>query len=140
MSEVVQVVTWRVSLDIELYLIKATPLPLVYADSLLIATVLLTLLRSVINAAGRNGRVNIETLFSAAEVLVGLTGTGRCMPLDTRGGVLDLDRTTHRGRKPGLELLAAQAIIARHSGSIIVQSIEQNSARVEVSFPKQGGV
>ncbi len=136
-SKVVRLMAWRVQPGTELKLNEDTSLPPVHADASLIATALLNLLRNAIDAAGKDGRVEIETLSTGESALIRLTNTGQTIPVDEQTRVFDLDYTTRRKRGFGLGLYVAQAIITRHIGSsITIQDTEQTQTRLEFDLSR----
>jgi signal transduction histidine kinase len=135
-SQAIQLMQWRAQPGTHLCLTRAASLPLVQVDAALIGTALLNLLRNGLDAAGRNGRVDVETSVAGDDAIARVANTGRSIPPDKHACAFDLDYTTRKGRPFGLGLHVARAIVTRHSGCIAVRDTCQSQTELEIALPR----
>jgi two-component system NtrC family sensor kinase len=86
---------------------------------------------------GPGGTITIETSAMASNVLVRITDDGPGIPKEIQDKIFDPFFTTFRGAKSGLGLSITHQVVAKHNGSIRVDSMPGNTT-FEVTLPKQG--
>jgi signal transduction histidine kinase len=164
-SRVTELMAWRVQPETDVHINLAPGLPRVQADAALLATAYLDLLRNALDAAGPDGRVDVESFFlgstgglcrtsgldsvsdAATKMgirLINTLVTPLWLPLSDSGleqeltRMFDLDYTTRQGRAFGLGLHTARAIVEAHGGTITISELRDGRLRMALTWkPKR---
>jgi signal transduction histidine kinase len=106
----------------------------VLGDAIALEQLLLNLLLNSAQAMGPGGRASLVVDIDGADVRVVVTDSGRGISRDDLPHVLDPFFST-KADGTGLGLPTARQIAAAHGGSLSIESVPGDGARVEVRLP-----
>lgn len=114
----------------------APNLPIVSFDYNQIKQVLINLIKNAIQAMTKGGTLTIETGYSADDVWVCVSDTGKGIPMEVMNRIFEPFYTTKR-QGTGIGLMIVQRIIRDHRGKIEIESRPGEGTKFRIRLPLQ---
>lgn len=114
----------------------ASDLPIVASDQAQLQQVFLNLISNAIDAIGKDGAIQVNSIRSNGEIHVSITDNGRGIPEEAHKKVFDPFYTTKQnGKGTGLGLWISYSIIEKMGGTITLMSKEGEGTTFTVKLP-----
>jgi CheY-like chemotaxis protein/anti-sigma regulatory factor (Ser/Thr protein kinase) len=94
------------------------------------------LINNAIDALPRGGEISLRTFTNNGHVVGVITDNGVGIPKDIQGKIFDPFFTTKGVQSTGLGMSASYGIIARHRGTITVESVEGKGTTFTIKLPQ----
>jgi PAS domain S-box-containing protein len=111
-------------------------LPPVAGSASELREVFVNLVNNAIDALPHGGEIRVKTFMNNGHVVGVVTDNGVGIPKDIQGKIFDPFFTTKGVQSTGLGMSASYGIIARHSGTITLESVEGKGSAFTVKLPQ----
>ncbi|MCP4254311.1 MAG: response regulator [Candidatus Scalindua sp.] len=109
--------------------------PRVFCDPTELREVFVNIITNALDAMPDGGRISFSTWSNEDTVFVKISDTGMGMSEEVKSKMFDLFFTTRRPARTGLGMGVASSIIARHGGTMEVESDERKGTTLALSLP-----
>jgi PAS domain S-box-containing protein len=113
---------------------------LIQGDPSEVRQALVHLIVNAVDAMPHGGEIEVASEVDEDTVSICVRDSGTGIPEDIQNQIFDPFFTTKNAGASGLGLSAVYGVVARHNGSVKVQSVEGEGTKVCVQFPRAFGI